>query len=79
MNHIPPPPLDSEPEPLRQSRAMPDSPRPPRSIFAKLWGGVRWVGSTPALWFGTEGVREGAALIAGLARHVRAWPRRKDV
>jgi len=76
MNHIPPPPRDSEPELLRQSRAMPDSPHPGRSIFGKLRGGVSWVGSTPGLWFGTEGVRAGAALIAGLARRVRVRPRR---
>ena len=76
MNQIPLHPLDREPEPLRQSRAMPEPPRPRRSIFGKLWGGVRWVGSTPALWFGTESVREGATVIAGLVGRVRARPRR---
>ena len=76
MNQIPLPPLDREPEPSRQFRAMPEPPQPSRSIFGKLWGGVRWVGSTPALWFGTESVREGATVIAGLAGRVRARPRR---
>ena len=76
MNRIPLPPIGVEPEPSRQSRRTPEEPRRRRSIFAKLWGGVRWFGSTPALWLGTKNIRQGATLIGELASRVRARPRR---
>src|SRR5690349_13347951 len=76
MNPIPLSPLDREPGRTRPSRPMPEPPRKRRSILGTMWGGLRGVGSIPALWFDAKSVREGATLIAGLAGRVRARSRR---